>query len=74
MIFGMNEAGRESCVHCRRRREDCGWTLWMSYEDLPRAQKGVCSRMYSPKIVNLIRTKWPGAEVEFGDVTNPPAV
>lgn len=74
MCFGVNEAGSEECRHCSKRREECGWTIWLAFEELPDAQKRQCARVHAPKILSLIQTKWPGAQVEYGDRMNHPAV
>lgn len=35
MCFGMNDDDAQHCQHCNKSRVDCGWSLWMAYDELP---------------------------------------
>ena len=74
MAFKMNDSGSETCMHCGGGKGECGWTMWMRYEQLPTGWQGSMNRRYQPKITTLLGTKWPSAEVNFDDEENPPSI
>ena len=67
MAFRLNDADASTCQHCGKERSECGWSLWMPYDELPGGWKGSIDRRYQPKIISIIRTKWPGSTVDFLD-------
>ena len=80
MCFGMNDAaeppanGAEpTCGHCGRKQSDSGWSIWMPFGELPPKQQRQVTRRYAPKIISVLRTKWPEATVTF-DAEPPPSV
>ena len=64
----------EICQHCNKKKEDCGWSIWLSYNELPHNWQRSCDRQYQEKIITLLNTKWPGVEVNFSNIENPPKV
>lgn len=74
MCFGLNDAGAAQCRHCSRARQECGWTLWKPYSELPKGWQGSMDRRYGPKIVTALRTKWKKCNVEFSTPDNPPSI
>lgn len=63
MCFGMNEIGTDRCQHCGGNRSAVGWTLWLSYNELPSSWQRYLDRQHGPQIITVLRTKWPGCEV-----------
>ena len=77
MCFGMNDPGSTHCQYdpCgKASREDCGWSFEIEFEKLPEGTKGKVTQRYAPKIVSLLRTKWPGAVITFQEGVAPPSV
>eukprot|EP00944_MAST-04C_sp_MAST-4C-sp1_P002621 g2621.t1 len=72
--FRLNDEGTELCQHCQRKREECGWSIWLSYDELPRSWQRSCDRQYQEKIVTLLETKFPGLDVSFPDGEDAPKV
>lgn len=78
MCFGMNEAPLHTpvdqwiCRHCDKTRAEVGWTLWLTYDELPGGWQGHADKEFGPKITQLLRSKWIGCQVEFEDEENPP--
>ena len=72
--FRLNDEDMRVCQHCNKKKEDCGWSIWMPYSDLPKNWQRSCDRQYQEKIITLLNTKWPGVEVKFSDNDNPPKV
>ena len=69
MNFGqqIREKGQDNCVHCHRKIEEAGWTLWFRYSEMPKDVQLRIDRMFAPKTLNVIRTRWPDAIVKVGD-------
>lgn len=71
MCFGMNDATgasdplAEKCPNCGTARSEAGWSLWFHYDELPPKIQQRVTRRHAPKIVPLLRTKWPGAHISF---------
>lgn len=69
MCFGQNDGGSGAagsrCRHCDKPRKECGWSIFMAYADLPSSWQRAMDRRHAPKIITLLRTKWPGANVEI---------
>lgn len=63
MCFGQNEAGAKVCQHCSRKIQDCGFSIWLSYDALPSGWKASVTARHAPKIITLLQSKWPGAQV-----------
>ena len=72
--FRLNDETMRVCQHCNKKKEDCGWSIWMPYSDLPKNWQRSCDRQYQEKIITLLNTKWPGVEVKFSNNDNPPKV
>ena len=72
--FRLNDEGMKLCQHCQRKREECGWSIWLSYNELPRNWQRSCDRQYQEKIVTLLETKFPGLDVYFPDGEDAPKV
>ncbi len=72
--FRLNDEDMEICQHCNKKKEDCGWSIWLSYNELPHNWQRSCDRQYQEKIITLLNTKWPGVEVNFSNIENPPKV
>jgi len=65
MCFGSNPAGTSICQHCQKNREECGWTIWLSYSSLPKRWQKAMDRRYAPKLISILHTKWPEAKVSL---------
>jgi len=74
MFFGQNPDGAEKCTNCGKSRDECGWSLWMHYNELPPNIQRSVTRQHAPKIISLLRTKWPQCEVTWTPQDNPPSV
>lgn len=74
MCFGQNDANTTHCQHCGKSPKEAGWSLWLNYNDLTPKARRLVNRRYAPKIVTLLRTKWPGCEVTWEPEDNPPSV
>jgi hypothetical protein len=48
-----------TCVHCGKSRTEAGWSIWLPYDQLPNGWKRTAEKRHGPKIVSLLRTKWP---------------
>ena len=76
--FKLNECDSMKCMHCGEKKEDCGWTKWMTYEELTVGWQRSMDRRNQPKIVTLLGTKWRGVHnVKFDNVMeseNPPSI
>ena len=72
--FGMNEAGAPTCGTCGQRPQDAGFSFWMAYDQLPAAQQRSVTVQHAPRIVSVLQTKWPGAEITWdGDLSDAPS-
>eukprot|EP00801_Mesodinium_rubrum_P002550 Mrub_02550.p1 GENE.Mrub_02550~~Mrub_02550.p1 ORF type:complete len:532 (+),score=96.92 Mrub_02550:3-1598(+) len=68
MCFGINKAGSEVCEHCGRGWKECGRSIWLRYDEiLDEEWREVVARRYQPKIVAVLKTKWPQCVVTFED-------
>lgn len=79
MCFGMNdlkedggegdgdEANDPKCENCGRLRSVSGHTIWLTYDELPDSWRASADRQFAPKIVSVLRTKWPGCKVQQVD-------
>eukprot|EP00051_Salpingoeca_urceolata_P002406 m.49932 g.49932 ORF g.49932 m.49932 type:complete len:519 (+) comp12112_c0_seq1:50-1606(+) len=72
MCFGQNDAGAVVCRHCDKPQREAGWSLWMAYDALPPSAQRRVERRYGPKILALLRTRWPAANADFPEP--PPSV
>lgn len=72
MCFGMNSCESVECQHCGLSRTECGWSIWVHYDELPGSWKSYASRLYGPKINSALRSKWPGCQIEYGAL--PPSI
>ena len=76
MCFGMNEPGAAKCEHPHcdyGALEECGWSIELPYDELPPGHQEAMLRRHGPKILPLLRTKWPGCEAAF-DAAPAPSV
>eukprot|EP01062_Namystynia_karyoxenos_P045357 TRINITY_DN33678_c0_g1_i1.p1 TRINITY_DN33678_c0_g1~~TRINITY_DN33678_c0_g1_i1.p1 ORF type:complete len:536 (+),score=131.82 TRINITY_DN33678_c0_g1_i1:89-1609(+) len=64
MCFGLNE-DTPNCTHCGKSRAEAGWSIWLPYERLPPRVQRSAVRMFAPKLISLLSTKWPGAAVQW---------
>lgn len=64
MRFGQNEGCEDVCAHCGTNRNQGGWSIWVPYKDLPIEWKKKMDNRYAPKVISLLRTKWPGCDLE----------
>ena len=46
---------------------DAGWTIWRSYDELPEPLRRRVDRAHGPKILSVLRTAWPEADVALFD-------
>lgn len=72
MCFGMNDAKADGgndpkCDNCARPRSVVGFTIWLRYDELPDKWKQSADRQFAPKVVSVLRTKWPGARIEVAE-------
>ena len=77
MCFGMNDgsdaeaaagsapSASPACGGCGTALDDAGWTFWLAHDALPPKQRRLVARRFAPKIVTVLRTKWPDAELGF---------
>jgi len=66
MCFGQNKAGSIVCQHCNRGYIDCGWSIWLNYTSIRDDKwREVIATRYQPKIVAVLKTKWPSCQVSF---------
>eukprot|EP00928_Gymnodinium_smaydae_P031021 TRINITY_DN22909_c0_g2_i1.p1 TRINITY_DN22909_c0_g2~~TRINITY_DN22909_c0_g2_i1.p1 ORF type:complete len:550 (-),score=64.05 TRINITY_DN22909_c0_g2_i1:136-1785(-) len=72
--FKLNDEDADTCQHCGKQRETCGWSIWKTYDELPVSWQEAMNRRYQPNITTLLDTKWPGVTIEFDDETDPPAI
>eukprot|EP01125_Pyxidicula_operculata_P020870 TRINITY_DN7842_c0_g1_i1.p1 TRINITY_DN7842_c0_g1~~TRINITY_DN7842_c0_g1_i1.p1 ORF type:complete len:505 (+),score=106.33 TRINITY_DN7842_c0_g1_i1:38-1552(+) len=67
MCFGLNKGG-DKCQHCNKSKQDAGWSFWLHYNELPPKWQRSVTRRHAPKIISLLRTKWPTCEVGSDDL------
>ena len=68
MCFGENAPNSEGdpdppCRFCATPRSLAGHTIWRRFDDLPAAAKRRVDRNSGPKILAVLRTRWPDAEL-----------
>lgn len=63
MCFGENGEATDKCKFCKKTRSETGWSIWLSYSDLPEEWRAKMDIRYAPKLLALLRTKWPGCEI-----------
>jgi len=73
MCFGQNSGGKR-CQYCGKTREEAGWSFYLHYDELPPKMQRVVTRRHAPKIVTLLRTKWPGSLIQWDREDAPPSV
>eukprot|EP00927_Polykrikos_kofoidii_P049741 TRINITY_DN43761_c0_g1_i1.p1 TRINITY_DN43761_c0_g1~~TRINITY_DN43761_c0_g1_i1.p1 ORF type:complete len:563 (-),score=108.59 TRINITY_DN43761_c0_g1_i1:108-1727(-) len=68
MCFGENGApAGKNCRFCGLAQTDAGWTIWRAYNDLPTSTQKRIDRVSGPKILTVLRTRWPDAEMSLID-------
>jgi len=70
MCFGENQSGTTTCKHCGRLQSDVGWTIWRQYSQLPKKIQRRIDRAFGPKILSVVRTRWPEAELAVFDAAS----
>lgn len=73
MCFGQNDAGSVVCRHCDKPIKEAGWSQWMSYDELTPGWQSTVTARHAPKVISLLRTKWPACELTFGEKGDEPA-
>ena len=76
MCFGQNElasgAGSENscvqCCHCEKSATETGWTLFLTYQELPRRVQRQMQLRYGPKIATVLANRWEMPKDEDGDL------
>ena len=64
MCFGDNPApAGAACKFCGQAQAAAGWTLWRPYAELPPPLQKRVDRMSGPKVLAVLRTRWPDATV-----------
>lgn len=70
MCFGENGApASTTCKFCSLPQGTAGWTIWRKYEELPPALQRRIDRTSGPKILTVLRTRWPEAELSLFNVS-----
>jgi hypothetical protein len=64
MCFGQNGADDVVCSNCAKPPAEAGFSLWLTFDQLPPDWQAKMTRRHSPKIVALLQTRWPGCKVE----------
>jgi hypothetical protein len=67
MAFRLNDSGTTVCQHCNKEKDQCGWTMWMDYDQLTGGWQSSMNRQYQPKIKTLLSTKWIRGNIVFDD-------
>lgn len=66
MCFGENSApSSRLCKFCGMDVEKSGWTIWKRYEELPGPLQRRIDRTSGPKILAVLRTRWPDSELSL---------
>ena len=52
-----------ACKFCGQAQAAAGWTLWRPYAELPAPLQKRVDRMSGPKVLTVLRTRWPDATV-----------
>lgn len=66
MCFGENTApAARICKFCGMDVEKSGWTIWKQYSELPISLKRRIDRTSGPKILAVLRTRWPDSELSL---------
>ena len=63
-----------NCENCGRTQDDAGWSIHLHHDELPPYVQDMVVRQFGPKILRVIRSKFPGAEVDYGEGQEPPSV
>ena len=74
MCFGQNDTTTPSssgdgttdlaltyCQHCGKSMEEAGWSIWLNFDQLPGGFQATLTNRHGPKMLALLRTKWPRA-------------
>ena len=74
--FGINEPSSTTCEHCNKvpTVEDQGWSIWLTYDELPGGYKRLVTNRHGPKALVLLQGKWPGSVVKSLDDAKLPSV
>eukprot|EP00391_Amoebophrya_sp_Ameob2_P012829 CAMPEP_0178996772 /NCGR_PEP_ID=MMETSP0795-20121207/8557_1 /TAXON_ID=88552 /ORGANISM="Amoebophrya sp., Strain Ameob2" /LENGTH=623 /DNA_ID=CAMNT_0020689205 /DNA_START=74 /DNA_END=1946 /DNA_ORIENTATION=- len=64
---GANEQEEARCRHCGDLISVCGWTLWLGFAELPGRWRRRVRLRYGPKIMRVLETKWPDADLQAVD-------
>lgn len=66
MCFGLNEPSTDpevKCENCGKLRKEVGHSIWLPFHELPQKWQEVVENRHGPKIIPLLRTKWPSASI-----------
>eukprot|EP00933_Yihiella_yeosuensis_P036931 TRINITY_DN30782_c0_g1_i2.p1 TRINITY_DN30782_c0_g1~~TRINITY_DN30782_c0_g1_i2.p1 ORF type:complete len:556 (-),score=132.77 TRINITY_DN30782_c0_g1_i2:31-1524(-) len=51
------------CAKCNKSRKECGWSLWVPFDDLPPKRQATVMDQHAKKIEPIFWTKWPAAVI-----------
>merc|ERR1711865_191654 len=71
MCFGQNEPGSQVCEYCDKTKVDAGWSMWLTFEQLPPGRKAAVTAQHAPKVYTLLSTKWPGCASSLTFASTP---
>eukprot|EP00759_Apiculatamorpha_spiralis_P006217 PhF_6_TR13645/c0_g1_i1/m.21883 len=78
MCFGLNDPSDSSdpvCKVCGKQSSaNGGTTVWMKYDELPSSMKSLAQKMYGPKVLTLLKSRWPSVDFDIGPLANPPSI
>lgn len=70
MCFGENPApASRTCKFCGKSQAEAGWTLWRRFAEMPPSLQRRIDRTSGPKILSVLGTRWPDAEIFLFDST-----
>jgi hypothetical protein len=85
MCFGQNDTTTPSssgdgttdlaltyCQHCGKSMEEAGWSIWLNFDQLPGGFQATLTNRHGPKMLALLRTKWPRAALTHTDTDVSP--
>jgi len=62
-----DETNPITCDHCGKLKSEAGYSIWLPFNEIPEQWQRVIEHRYGPKIIPLLRTKWPDAVIDFLD-------
>mmetsp|Transcript_7216 Transcript_7216/g.8692 ORF Transcript_7216/g.8692 Transcript_7216/m.8692 type:complete len:393 (+) Transcript_7216:242-1420(+) len=73
-LFFFNDADDENCTQCKKSKADAGWSIWLPYADLPKSWQEKLTTRHAPKLVSILRTKWPDCVITSPSLKDIPLV